>query len=111
VTESAKRNSKYCYERALAAKERVSHTTNPLILQYYRDLELQWLRLGASYEYIEQLSAFVTGLRSLPKRPLCAICNGSMGPNGVQIRPDGVTEYLYRCTNCDLQKALIEQDG
>ena len=111
MTEPAKRKSKYCYERALAARRRVSQATNPPIRQYYRDLELQWLRLSASYEHIEQLSAFVTELRSLPKRPLCAICNGPMGPNGLQIRPDGVTEYLYRCTNCDLQKALIEQDG
>jgi hypothetical protein len=111
VIESAKRNSKYCYERARAAKERVSHTTNPPIRQYYQDLELQWLRLGASYEHIEQLSAFATGLRSLPKRPLCAICDGPMQPNGLQIRPDSLTEYLYRCAHCDFQKALIGQDG
>jgi hypothetical protein len=111
VTESGKKDSKYCYNRAFAAKERVSQTTNPPIREFYRDLELQWLRLGASYEHIEQLSTFVTELRSLPRRPLCAICDGPMRPNGLQVRPDGVTEYLYRCGPCDFQKTLIRHDG
>jgi hypothetical protein len=49
---------RHCYERALVARERGSHTANPVLQEWHATMEEHWLRLAWSYEISESIMTF-----------------------------------------------------
>jgi hypothetical protein len=50
----ANRNARYCYTRALAAKERALETKNPEDRVLYFEAEARWLKLAEGYDISAQ---------------------------------------------------------
>ncbi len=48
----------YCLQRAEDCRERARRETNPLLRRDFFDMELRWLKLARSYQFVDQLSAF-----------------------------------------------------
>ena len=79
----ANQNTRYCYEKALEAGQRVAAAREQEDREFWLERERHWLHLATSYDYQQRLSAFIAELRGLPKRPFCSVARCPCGRNGI----------------------------
>jgi|SRR5215813_13193585 len=95
----ANRNAKYCYKRALAARERALETKQPDDRIFYFEAEARWLKLAESYEFSLRTEQFIASHPASPQRPSCPACAVVMPLAEVQTLR-GAVNYRYECTDC-----------
>jgi hypothetical protein len=103
-------NAKYCYERSLAAGEKAANARNAADREFWLDRERQWLKFATYYEHSERLTAFIGGMRSPPKQPICSDCDVPMHIRRMQCRSNKTTEYDYECIHCDTKQTIVEME-
>jgi len=108
VLKASNLNARYCYERALAARERAVEAKHPEDRLFYFEAEARWLKLAESYELSARTSQFITS-RS-PQRPSCRDCAEAMQLAEVQVLR-GAVEYRYECKECGNNIYLAGRDG
>jgi hypothetical protein len=96
---AANRNARYCYKRALAARERALETKRPEDRIFYFEAEARWLRLAESYEFSSRTEQFMASRPTSPQRPSCPACAVPMPLAEVQTLR-GAVNYRYECTDC-----------
>jgi len=104
----ASQNAKFCYERALAARQRAANARKEADREFWFDRERQWLKFATYYEHSERLTAFIGEFRSTPKQPICGCCEVPMGMRQVHCRNDGSNEYNYECPACEAKQTVVE---
>lgn len=100
-------SARYCYERALAARERAVEAKHPEDRLFYFEAEARWLKLAESYELSGRASQFIASRSS--RRPSCSTCTGAMLLAEVQVLRGGV-EYRYECRECDSNIYIMGRD-
>jgi hypothetical protein len=58
-----------CYERAAECRRSAEAAADPMVRAKYLNLENRWLRLARSYEFIEQLAAYLENTTDIPAKP------------------------------------------
>ena len=104
-------NARFCYERAIEAAQQAATARTPMDREFWLEREKQWIHLSASYNYQERLAAFNQGLRTLPKRPICSVCDLPMQAKRLQCRRTGLLEFDYECRACEAKQTVVEIDA
>jgi hypothetical protein len=107
----ANQNAKYCYERSLAAGEKVANARNAADREFWLDRERQWLKFATYYEHSERLTAFIGGFRSTPKQPICVCCEVPMRIRQLHCHSNRSTEYSYECPACEAKQRIVHVDA
>jgi ribosomal protein S27AE len=97
VLKASNPNARYCYERALAARDRAVEAKYPEDRLFYFEAEARWLKLAESYDFSARAGQFIAS-RS-PQRPSCPTCAEAMLLAEVQVLR-GAVEYRYECREC-----------
>jgi hypothetical protein len=101
-------NVKFCYERAVTASQEAANARTPMDRNFWLDRERSWVGLATSHDYQERLAGFIQELRTLPRRPICPVCDVPMRAKQFRCRPDGLLEFYYECPACEAKKAVVE---
>jgi|GEM_PF-813008 hypothetical protein len=104
----ANRNARYCYTRALAAKERALETKNPEDRVLYFEAEARWLKLAEGYDISARIDQFIAS-QPTPQRPSCPVCALAMPLTEVQVCR-GAIEYRYECKVCSYRMDFTRSD-
>jgi hypothetical protein len=105
VLKPANPKAKYCYERALEARERGLQAHSPAARDEFFESEARWLKLAESYEFSERLSRFLD--KDFPKHPVCPTCAVPMWLVEMNSTDAGV-EYHYECKVCSQSHLVAE---
>ena len=99
-------NAKYCYTRALEARERVVQAKQVQDRLFYFGTEERWLKLAESYEFTARAKQFI----AIPsQRPSCPACAVAMPLAEVQTIRSAV-DYRYECKECGYNTHITMQD-
>jgi len=101
-------NVKFCYERAVTAAQEAANARTPMDRNFWLDRERTWISLAASYDYQERLAGFIQELRTLPRRPICPVCDVPTRVQQFRCRRDGLLEFDYECPACEAKKTVVE---
>jgi len=111
MLKSNSKNVRFCYERAFAAAQHADNAREAIDRQFWLYRERQWLKFATYYEHSERLTAFIKGMRSPPKQPVCSDCEVLMHVRRMQCRSDKSTEYHYECIHCGTKQTIAEMDA
>jgi len=92
-------DARYCYKKALAAREGALETKNPEDRIFYFEAEARWLKLAQGYEFSSRTKQFIASHPNLPQRPSCPACAIVMPLAEVQALAHAVS-YRFECTDC-----------
>jgi len=109
VLKAANPDAKYCYKKALAARERALETKIPEDRIFYFEAEARWLKLAESYEFSARSNKFISSHSTSPRRPSCPACAVVMPLAEVQALCDAVS-YRYECTDCGYNAYITVRD-
>src|SRR5262245_53262326 len=98
MLKAANRNARYCFTKAITARERALGTRNPEDRVCYFEAEARWLKLAESYDTSARTDQFIAS-QPTPERPSCPACALAMPLAEVQVFRGGI-EYRYECSAC-----------
>jgi len=96
---AANPNTRYCYKKALAARERAFEAKHPQDRLFYFEAEARWLKPAESYEFSARANQFIVSQPISLERPSCPACAVAMPLAEVQV-VRGAVEYRYECKKC-----------
>jgi hypothetical protein len=109
MLKSGNPNARYCYKKALAARECALETKNSQDRIPNFAAEARWLKLAWSYEFSAWVSQFLASQSIPPQRPSCPACGVAMPLVEVQAFRGGI-EYAYECEECGRKMNITLSD-
>jgi len=102
-------SARYCYKKALAARERALETKHRQNRILYFEAEARWLKLAQSYEFSARVREFLVTRSIPPHHPACFICGATMRLAEVQVFRGGI-EYSFECKECGRKMSITRSD-